>query len=77
VSYVERLQSVAHAAGWSVCSEQCISMSVGTSIYPLDGADAEILLAEADRRMYSAKPQSSARLAVPSQAATVAEQSAS
>ena len=33
-SYVERLQGVAHAAGWTVCSEQCISMSVGTAIYP-------------------------------------------
>ena len=36
-------------------------MAVGTAIYPLDGGDAEILLAEADRRMYSAKPQGSRR----------------
>ena len=62
VSYVERLQNVARAAGWSVCNEQCLSMAVGTAIYPLDGADAEVLLAEADRRMYGTKPQVSRRL---------------
>ena len=61
VSYTERLQTVARAAGWSVCNEQCLSMAVGTAIYPFDGADAEVLLAEADRRMYSAKPQGSRR----------------
>jgi diguanylate cyclase (GGDEF)-like protein/putative nucleotidyltransferase with HDIG domain len=61
VSYVERLQTVARAAGWSVCNEQCLSMAVGTAIYPSDGTDAEVLLAEADRRMYSAKPQGSRR----------------
>ena len=58
-SYVERLQGVAHSAGWSVCNEQCISMSVGTSIYPADGSDADVLLAEADRRMYTVKQQTS------------------
>jgi diguanylate cyclase (GGDEF)-like protein/putative nucleotidyltransferase with HDIG domain len=62
-SYVERLQGVAHVAGWNVCSEQCISMSVGTAIYPLDGEDAEILLAEADRRMYALKQQGNSLLA--------------
>ena len=61
ISYVERLQTVAREAGWSVCNEQCLSMAVGTAIYPFDGTDAEILLAEADRRMYSAKPQGSRR----------------
>ena len=69
VSYVERLQTVAHAAGWSVCNEQCLSMAVGTAIYPFDGVDAEVLLAEADRRMYSAKPQGSRRgVHIPSEA---------
>jgi diguanylate cyclase (GGDEF)-like protein len=72
-SYVERLQGVAHAAGWNVCSEQCISMSVGAAIYPLDGSDAEVLLAEADRRMYSAKPQGSRR-GVPDNGEAVVEQ---
>jgi diguanylate cyclase (GGDEF)-like protein/putative nucleotidyltransferase with HDIG domain len=76
-SYVERLQGVAHTAGWNVCSEQCISMSVGTAIYPFDGEDAEVLLAEADRRMYTVKQQSSSLLGVPSRSEPVAEQSAS
>jgi diguanylate cyclase (GGDEF)-like protein/putative nucleotidyltransferase with HDIG domain len=75
-SYVERLQGVAHVAGWNVCSEQCISMSVGTAIYPLDGADAEVLLAEADRRMYAVKQQATSLL-VASRGEAVAEQSAS
>jgi diguanylate cyclase (GGDEF)-like protein/putative nucleotidyltransferase with HDIG domain len=77
VSYVERLQGVAHAAGWNVCSEQCISMSVGTAIYPLDGEDAEILLAEADRRMYVLKQQTISLLGASHRGEPVAEQSAS
>jgi diguanylate cyclase (GGDEF)-like protein len=76
-SYVERLQGVAHTAGWEVCSEQCISMSVGTAIYPFDGADAEVLLAEADRRMYTVKQQKHALMAVSNQAEPVAQQTAS
>jgi GGDEF domain-containing protein len=36
---------------------------VGTAIYPLDGEDAEILLAEADRRMYALKQQGNSLLA--------------
>jgi GGDEF domain-containing protein len=51
-------------------------MSVGTAIYPFDGEDAEVLLAEADRRMYTVKQQSSL-LGVPSRNEPVAEQSAS
>jgi diguanylate cyclase (GGDEF)-like protein len=36
--------------------EPCpLSLSVGIAIYPDDGADAEQLLAEADRRMYKSK----------------------
>ena len=76
-SYVERLQGVAHVAGWNVCSEQCISMSVGTAIYPLDGEDAEVLLAEADRRMYALKQQGNSLLASSTRGEPVAEPSAS
>jgi len=76
VSYVERLQTVARAAGWAVCNEQCLSMAVGTAIYPFEGTDAEVLLAEADRRMYSAKPQGSRR-GEPAPAGAVAEERAS
>jgi len=60
-SYKERLQGVASTAGWKVCNEQCLSMAVGIAVYPFDGTDAEVLLAEADHRMYSAKPQGSRR----------------
>jgi diguanylate cyclase (GGDEF)-like protein/putative nucleotidyltransferase with HDIG domain len=77
VSYVERLQNVARAAGWSVCNEECLSMAVGTAIYPYEGADAEVLLAEADRRMYTAKPQGSSRRIASAQSEPVVEQSAS
>jgi len=54
-AYVQRLQTVAVDAGWAVCGEPCLSMSVGAAIYPSQGHDPESLLAEADRRMYSAK----------------------
>jgi len=76
LSYVERLQSVAHVAGWSVCGERCISISIGTAIYPFDGTDAEVLLAEADRRMYTVKQQTTL-LVASSRGEAVAEQSAS
>jgi diguanylate cyclase (GGDEF)-like protein len=56
-SYASRLEAVAVEAGWSVCGEQCLSLSVGIAIYPADGADPESLLMEADRRMYQAKEQ--------------------
>jgi diguanylate cyclase (GGDEF)-like protein/putative nucleotidyltransferase with HDIG domain len=78
VSYVERLQTVARAAGWAVCNEACLSMAVGTAIYPIDGTEAEVLMAEADKRMYSAKPQGSSRgVVVQAPAEPVVEQSAS
>ena len=40
-SYLDRLRGVALEAGWTVCGEECLSMSVGAAIYPLDGCDAE------------------------------------
>ena len=54
-SYVARLEAVTEKAGWAVCGEQCLSLSVGIAIYPVDGDDPRSLLAEADRRMYQAK----------------------
>ncbi len=54
-SYLDRLRDVARDAGWKVCGEECLSMSVGAAIYPIDGGDAEQLFAEADRRMYRVK----------------------
>src|SRR2546421_284565 len=44
------LNELAKSAGWEVCGENLLSLSVGCVIYPEDGSDAEKLLAEADRR---------------------------
>jgi len=42
-------------AGREVLDADLLSLSVGEASYPNDGADAEQLLAESDRRMYKAK----------------------
>ena len=49
------LNALAEQAGRQVCSEGLLSVSVGVAFYPTDGSDAEQLLAEADKKMYSAK----------------------
>src|SRR5579864_6790672 len=51
------LNELANLAGREVCGEDLLSVSVGCAFYPEDGADAEKLLAEADRRMYIQKQQ--------------------
>lgn len=51
------LNELANLAGRDVCGEDLLSVSVGCAFYPEDGADAEKLLAEADRRMYIQKQQ--------------------
>jgi diguanylate cyclase (GGDEF)-like protein/putative nucleotidyltransferase with HDIG domain len=53
------LTELASMAGREVCGEDLLSLSVGCAFYPEDGADAEKLLAEADRRMYIQKQQHS------------------
>jgi diguanylate cyclase (GGDEF)-like protein/putative nucleotidyltransferase with HDIG domain len=50
-----QLQALAKQAGVEVCGEELLSLSVGRAVYPVDGEDAEHLLAEADRRMYMEK----------------------
>lgn len=50
-----RLASITRAIGRRLCGHDVLSLSVGQALYPEDGADAEQLLAEADRRMYKAK----------------------
>jgi diguanylate cyclase (GGDEF)-like protein len=50
-----QLNALAKRASHEVCGEDLLSLSVGTVFFPHDGLDAERLLAEADRRMYSAK----------------------
>jgi diguanylate cyclase (GGDEF)-like protein/putative nucleotidyltransferase with HDIG domain len=49
------LREMAKQAGQEICHEDILSLSVGQSVYPDDGPDAEGLLAEADRRMYLEK----------------------
>jgi diguanylate cyclase (GGDEF)-like protein len=49
------LSELAKAAGREITGEDWLSLSVGCALYPEDGADAEQLLAEADRRMYQQK----------------------
>jgi diguanylate cyclase (GGDEF)-like protein len=52
---IDRMRAVAREAGDTTPEPSALSMSVGVAIYPEDGADAESLLAEADRRMYKGK----------------------
>src|SRR5271168_3789646 len=56
-----QLRELAKQAGFEVCAEEILSLSVGQAMYPQDGTDAEELLAEADRRMYLEKQQQPSR----------------
>ena len=49
------LSALAQQASRQICGKDILSLSVGAAFYPQDGADAEKLLAEADKRMYAAK----------------------
>ncbi len=49
------LSALAQQAGRQTCGESVLSLSVGAAFYPQNGSDAEQLLAEADKKMYSAK----------------------
>jgi len=51
----EQMRELVHHAGKEVCNEDILSLSVGKSVYPEDGLDAEKLLSEADKRMYLQK----------------------
>jgi diguanylate cyclase (GGDEF)-like protein len=48
-----------------------LTMSVGEAFYPEDGEDAEQLLAEADRRMYTAKQAEKRRRDTPLEEAEI------
>jgi len=52
---LDALHQVLVDAGVAVCGERLLAISAGAAFFPLDGADAENLLAEADRRMYLVK----------------------
>src|ERR1700690_4277275 len=51
----EQMRELAQQTGREVCNEDILSLSVGKSVYPEDGLDAEKLLSEADKRMYLQK----------------------
>src|SRR5712672_1744160 len=51
----EQMRELVHQVGIEVCGEDILSLSVGKSVYPEDGLDAEKLLTEADKRMYLQK----------------------
>src|SRR5271165_7012606 len=52
---VEQIRPLARQAGFDVCGEEILSLSVGMAVSPDDGNDAEQLLTQADRRMYVEK----------------------
>src|SRR5271168_2514919 len=52
---VEQIRPLARQAGFDVCGEEILSLSVGMAVSPDDGNDAEQLLTQADRRMYIEK----------------------
>jgi len=52
---VEQIRPLARQAGFDVCGEEILSLSVGMAVSPDDGNDAEQLLTQADRRMYLEK----------------------
>jgi diguanylate cyclase (GGDEF)-like protein len=52
---INQLVRIATEAGELMPGKRMLSMSVGEAFYPIDGNDAEELLATADRRMYKSK----------------------
>ena len=52
---INRLIHIATEAGELIPGKRMLSMSVGEAFYPIDGNNAEELLATADRRMYKSK----------------------
>jgi len=52
---IGQLRDIGARACCDITGIEGMTMSVGEAFYPSDGADAEQLLAEADRRMYRAK----------------------
>jgi diguanylate cyclase (GGDEF)-like protein/putative nucleotidyltransferase with HDIG domain len=62
---IVKLRSITAEAGREVCGTETLSLSVGHSLYPDDGADADQLLSEADRRMYLVKQKEKKSLVGP------------
>jgi diguanylate cyclase (GGDEF)-like protein len=49
------MNALAEKSGREICGSNLLSLSLGAAFYPQDGAGAEQLLAEADKKMYAAK----------------------
>jgi len=62
---VQRLRAITAEAGREVCGTETLGLSVGHSLFPEDGTDADQLLSEADRRMYTAKQKEKMSLVGP------------
>ncbi|HLM98390.1 MAG TPA: diguanylate cyclase [Bryobacteraceae bacterium] len=58
---INHLVRIAAEAGEAVQGKRLLSMSVGEAFFPMDGDNAEELLATADRRMYKSKQQQKTR----------------
>ncbi len=58
---ISDLVRIAAEAGETVQGKRLLSMSVGEAFFPMDGDNAEELLATADRRMYKSKQQQKMR----------------
>ncbi|MGI8743863.1 MAG: diguanylate cyclase domain-containing protein [Bryobacteraceae bacterium] len=64
-STMQRLNHKTQEAGQEVCGVDTLSLSIGASMYPEDGTEAEQLLSDADRRMYQAKQKQKMRIVEP------------
>jgi len=64
------VDQIAGSVGRQICKEDLLSASIGVAFYPTDGANAEQLLAESDRRMYTVKRGRHLERAKPPQALT-------
>lgn len=62
---LHRLNQKTQEAGVEACGVDALSLSIGASVYPDDGVEAEQLLSEADRRMYQAKQKQKMRIVEP------------
>jgi diguanylate cyclase (GGDEF)-like protein/putative nucleotidyltransferase with HDIG domain len=60
-----RLAAIVSQVGLDICGEDVLGVSVGSALYPADGADTETLLGIADRRMYSEKASHRLRGPIP------------
>jgi diguanylate cyclase (GGDEF)-like protein/putative nucleotidyltransferase with HDIG domain len=58
---INQLVRIAAESGEHVQGKRLLSMSVGDAFFPMDGTNAEELLATADRRMYKSKQQQKLR----------------